>query len=265
MEETGMSSTSEYDTFARIYDIWTASAPVTEQNLPFYVDLCRETSGPVVELGVGTGRIAVEVAKAGKPIIGVDSSVEMLHRCRARAQAASVLDRLTLIHADIRDFRLSQPAELVTIPFHSIGHLVTMDDKRAGLRHIFSQLAPGGRLVFDHFVFDSEAAARHSGVTLREEFTNSETGREALLWVTTRHDMQSQSMRIIAWTDEIDGVGVLVRRQYHRLSFSWLEPEQTRALLKETGYEIEALYGDFDRSPFDDDSREQIWVARRPL
>jgi SAM-dependent methyltransferase len=260
-----MSSTSEYDTFAQIYEIWTASAPITERNLPFYVDLCCETHGPVVELGVGNGRIAVEVARAGKPIIGVDSSAEMLHRCRANARAADVLDRLTLIQADMREFELSQPAELITIPFHSIGHLVTMDDKRAGLRNIFGQLAPGGRLVFDHFVFDSEVAARHSGVTLREEFTDSETGREALLWVATDYDMESQRMRIIAWTDEIDGVGVPVRRQYHRLSFSWLEPQQTRALLKETGYEIEALYGDFDRGPFDDDSREQIWVARRPL
>jgi ubiquinone/menaquinone biosynthesis C-methylase UbiE len=160
-----MNSTTEYDTFASIYDVWTATAPAAECNLPFYVEACRKAQGLVIELGVGDGRIAVEVAEAGKPITGVDSSSEMLHRCRARAQAAGVLNRLTLIHADFRDFTLPQPAELITIPFHTIGHLVTMEDKRAGLRHIYRQLAPGGRLIFDHFVFDPEAASYHSVVT----------------------------------------------------------------------------------------------------
>jgi ubiquinone/menaquinone biosynthesis C-methylase UbiE len=256
---------SEYDTFADIYGIWTSSASVTARNLPFYVELCRATPGPVAELGVGDGRIAVEVAKAGKAIAGVDSSTEMLHRCRARAQAEGVLNRLTLIHADFREFSLPQPAELITIPFHTIGHLVTMEDKRAGLRRIYSQLAPGGRLVFDHFVFDMELArSRQNLASLRAEYTHPETGRDTLLWVTTRYEPETQTMRIIAWTDEIDAVGVQVRRQYRRLSFSWLEPEQTRMLLEEAGFEIEALYGDFDRSPFTEDSPEQIWVARRP-
>jgi hypothetical protein len=138
-----------------------------------------------------------------------------------------------------------------------------MDDKRAGLRRIYSQLAPGGRLVFDHFVFNPEAAAHHGGITLRDEYADAETGHDILLWVTTRYAMAAQTMRIIAWTDELEADGVVVRRQYRRLSFSWLEPAQTRALLEEAGFEIEALYGDFDRSPFGEDSAEQIWVARR--
>ena len=98
-----------------------------------------------------------------------------------------------------------------------------------------------------------------------QEFTNPDTGQDTLLWVTSRYDPEHQTIRIIAWTDEIDGVGVLIRRRYRRLSFSWLEPEQTRALLEETGFEIEALYGDFDRSPFGEGSPEQIWVTRRPI
>ena len=260
-----MSLTAEYDAFADVYEMWTASAPVTKRNLPFYLEACRETPGLVAELGVGDGRIAVEAAKTGKHITGIDSSSQMLQRCRARAQAAGVLNRLTLLQADFRDFTLPQPAELITIPFHSIGHLVTMDDKREGLRHICDQLAPGGRLIFDHFVFDLEAARSRYGVAnLRAEYTHPDTGRDTLLWVTSRYEPEQQTIRIIAWTDEIDGVGVLVRRQYRRLNFSWLEPAQTRTLLEEAGFEIEALYGDFDRGPFSDDSPEQIWVARRP-
>ncbi len=205
-----------------------------------------------------------EAARRGKPIVGVDSSAEMLRLCRERAEVAGIADRLTLIQADFRDFRLSEPAQLITIPFHTIGHLVTLDDKQAGLRHIYTQLAPGGRLIFDHFVFDPEAARRHSAVSLRAEYSDAATGHDVLLRVTNRYDFEAQTIRIIAWTDELDDDGVLIRRQYRRLSFSWLEPDQTRALLEETGFEVEALYGDFDRRLFDEESPEQVWVARRP-
>ena len=108
-----------------------------------------------------------------------------------------------------------------------------------------------------------QTAARHSGIVLRDEYVDAKTGHDTLLWVTTRYDMAAQTMRIVTWTDELGADGVVLRRQYRRLSFSWLEPAQVRALLEEAGFEIEALYGDFDRSPFGADSPEQIWVARR--
>lgn len=254
----------EYDAFADIYDTWVEAAPVTKRNLPFYVEEYLRTAGPVVELGIGNGRIAIEAARQGKPIIGVDYSAEMLKLCREQAEAAGVAHLLTLIQADFRDFVLPEPAQLIAIPFHTIGHLVTLDDKRAGLRHIYSQLAPGGRLVFDHFVFDPEAARRYQGVGLVGEYTDAATGHGLLLWEIVRYDFETQTMRIITWTDELDDDGVVLCRKYRRLSFSWLEPQQTRALLEETGFQVEALYGDFDRRPFGDDSPEQIWVARRP-
>jgi hypothetical protein len=107
------------------------------------------------------------------------------------------------------------------------------------------------------------AAQRHQGVSLRGEHTDAATGHDFLLWVTTLYDFEAQTMRIIAWTDELDDDGFVLRCRYRRLSFSWLTPEQIRALLEETGFQVEALYGDFDRSPFGNDSPEQVWVARR--
>jgi SAM-dependent methyltransferase len=254
----------EYDAFADIYNVWAETAPAAERNLPFYVEEYLRTPGTVVELGVGNGRIAIEAARQGKPVIGVDYSAEMLKLCREQAEAVGVAHLLTLIQADMRDFTLPEPAHLITIPFHTIGHLVTLDDKRAGLRHIYGQLASGGRLIFDHFVFDPEAARRYQGVGLRNEYTDATTGHDVLLWMTVHYDFEAQTMRIITWADELDDDGVVIRRKYRRLSFSWLHPEQTRTLLEETGFEIEALYGDFDRCSFGDDSPEQVWVARRP-
>ncbi len=259
-----MHRTAEYDTFADIYDVWVEMAPSAHRALPFYVEAYLSSDDPVVELGVGNGRIALEAARQGKAIVGVDASAEMLRRCRERAEALGVADRLTLIQADFRDFQLPEPAWLIAIPFHTIGHLVTPEAKREGLRHIYSQLAPGGRLILDHFIFRPEIARQHQAPSLRTEYTDPQTGHDVLLWVLTRYNFETQAMRILAWTDELDDEGVLIRRRYRRLSFSWIEPDQMRALLEEAGFEIEALYGDFDRSPLTETSPEQVWIVRRP-
>jgi ubiquinone/menaquinone biosynthesis C-methylase UbiE len=254
----------EYDAFADIYDVWTETAPVAGLNLHFYVEEYLRTPAPVVELGIGNGRIALEAVLQGKPMVGVDSSRQMLRLCRERAQAAGVAHLLTLIQADFRDFRLPEPAQLITIPFHTIGHLLTLEDKEAALRHIYSQLAPGGRLIFDTFVFSPEfAQARNNVATLRAEYVDPKTGQDVLLWVASSYQFKTQTMRVITWTDELDEKGVVVQHRYRFLSFSWIEPEQVRALLQETGYQVETVYGDFERHPLGQGSPEQIWVARK--
>jgi SAM-dependent methyltransferase len=257
-----MSRPDQYDDFADLYAAWTASAPITELNLPFYVDEYVATDGLVVELGVGDGRIAVEAARRGKALVGVDASRAMLDLCRARAEEAGVADRVQLLHADMRDFELEEPAALVTIPFHSIGHLLTLDDKRDALRHAHGQLAPGGRLILDHFVFDASLA--RSGIPmLRGETPNEATGGSSLLWAVPEHALAAKQMVVRAITEELDATGVVTERRVRRLSFSWIDPEEVRALLTETGFEVDAVYGDFDRTPFGPDSSEQIWLASR--
>jgi SAM-dependent methyltransferase len=259
-----MDRSVEYDAFAEIYEVWTETAPIAGPNLHFYVEEYLRSPTPVVELGIGNGRIAIEAALQGKPIVGVDSSGAMLRLCRERAQLAGVTDRLTLIQGDFRDFELPELAQLITIPFHTIGHLLTLADKEAGLRHIYSQLAPGGRLVFDTFVFDpSYAQARNNVALLRAEYVDTMTGQDVLLWTATRYHFSTQTMRIITWTDELDPQGNVEERKYRFLSFSWVEPEQIRALLSETGYQIEAVYGDFWRTPFAEGAAEQVWVTRK--
>ena len=254
----------EYDAFAEIYDVWTETAPVAGPNLHFYVEEYMRSPLPVVELGIGNGRIALEAALQGKPMVGVDSSQQMLRLCRERAQAAGVGHLLSLIQADFRDFELAEPAQLITIPFHTIGHLLTLEDKCAALRHICSQLAPGGRLIFDTFVFNPEYAQAHNNVaTLRAEYADPLSGQDILLWVTSRYQFKTQAMRIITWTDELNQHGELEHRKYRFLSFSWIEPEQVRALLKETGYLVESVYGDFQRHALKENSPEQVWVARK--
>jgi SAM-dependent methyltransferase len=255
---------SEYDSFADIYSIWTDTAASARANLAFYLDAYQAEEGPIVELGVGDGRIAVAAAARGRTVIGVDLSTVMLERCRQRAATAGVLDRVPLLHADFRTFALAEPAALISLPYHSIGHLVDRQDKRDAIRHIFSQLRPGGRFIFDDFFMTPELVRTMRQVQLRAAY-QSVAGLDVLLWVTSLVDETSQSITVITWEDELHPDGVLDRRRYRRLSLSWLEPAQSRALLAEAGFAIEACFGDFDGSAFAEAAaHEQIWIARKP-
>ena len=256
--------TSEYDSFADIYAVWTDTAGSTRANLPFYLDAYAQADGPVVELGVGDGRIAVQAAARGRAVIGVDSSQAMLDLCRRRALDAGVLERLTLIRADFRSFELDTPAALIALPYHSIGHLPTLEDKRGAIAHVYSQLRPGGRFIFDDFVMTPALVALMRSVQLRAEYRTA-AGTEALLWVTSLVSEPAQSIRVVTWEDELEADGAVRQRRYRRLSLSWLTPSQARALLIEAGFTVEACCGDFDRTPFAEaTAHEQIWIARRP-
>lgn len=255
---------AEYDRFSDIYDVWTNTAASTRANLAFYVETYLAAQGPVVELGVGDGRIAVEAAARGRAITGVDLSSAMLDRCRRRASAAGVLDRLTLLHSDFRTFQLEAPASLIALPYHSLGHLLTLDAKREALAHVYAQLRPGGCFIFDDFLMTPTLLDHMRRVQLRAAY-RSGAGLDALLWVTSLVDETSRRIGVVTWEDEADAEGLLVRRRYRRLSLSWLEPAEAQALLTEVGFHVEACFGDFARTPFAaGTAHEQVWVARRP-
>lgn len=255
---------SEYDRFADVYTVWTDTAPSTQANLAFYVDTYMASEDPVVELGVGDGRIAVPAASRGRRVIGVDLSSAMLERCRRRAEGTGVLDRLTLLRADFRHFHLEEPAALIALPYHSLGHLLTLEEKRRAIAHVFTELRPGGRFIFDDFLMTPALIEHMRRVQLRAEYLSA-TGANVLLWVTSLVDETSQSIKVVTWEDELDAQGLLTQRRYRRLSLSWLEPAQARSLLTEAGFAIESCFGDFARTPFSESTaHEQIWIARRP-
>ena len=258
------SPAAEYDAFADIYAVWTDTAASTRANLAFYVDAYLGAAGPVVELGVGDGRIAVTAAARGRDVIGVDLSTSMLALCRERALRADVVERLRLIQADFRSFPLDEPAALIALPYHSLGHVLALEEKRRVLEQVLQQLRPGGQFIFDDFLVTPDLIAHMRRVQLRAEY-RAAGGADTLLWVTSLVDEAGQTMRVVTWEDQLDEQGVLAERRYRRLSLSWLTPAQARELLDASGFIIEACYGDFDRTPFaDGTAHEQVWVARKP-
>ncbi len=228
---------SDYDAFAPIYDDW--SAPMTE-DVAFYVELAREADGPVVELAVGNGRVAVPVAEAiGRPVLGIDASPAMLDGARQRAVAAGV--ELELRLGDMRELALDEPAALVYCPARSLGHLPTWRDRRRVFERVAASLRPGGRFAWNFFVFDPKVAAEIDGVW------RDQNG------VRHRCDYDPSDSRID-----------IALESGAAISLWWLNRSEWEALIDVAGLEVEALYGWFDRRPFDASSHELVFVTRKP-
>src|SRR5262245_10991 len=132
-------------------------------DIPFYVELARQANGPLVELAVGNGRVAIPVARAtGQRVIGIDFSPAMLAQARANAAAAGV--ELDLREGDMRDFTLDEPAALIYCPFRALFHLHTWEDRRRTFERVADSLLPGGRFAWNAFAFDHKRATQLDGV-----------------------------------------------------------------------------------------------------
>ncbi len=195
--------------------------------------------GPVVELGVGTGRIAVPTALAGIEVIGVDSSPGMLEVARASAELAGVTLDLRL--GDFRDPPVSELVELVSIPFRSLLHMETDADRRATLRAVRRLLAPGGHFVFDVFCPTAEDISETQARWLE---------REPGIFERADWDELQQTLTL-----HVRGPGA-----HAELSLAWLSVDQWRSLLGEEGFVVEELYGWFDRTRWDG-HEDSIWVC----
>jgi SAM-dependent methyltransferase len=225
-----------WDAFAVDYEKW--AAEMTE-DIPFYVELAREADGPVVELAVGNGRVAVPVAQAiERPVHGIDISPAMLAQARTNADAAGV--ELELDEGDMRELALDEPAALIYCPARGLTHLPTWADRRGTFERIAAALQPGGRFAWNAFVFDPDIAGKLDG-----------HWQDAP--VRHRVDYVPAGARIDLTLE--DG---------STIPLYWSTRAEWEGLLDVAGLETEALYGWFDRRPFDESSEEFVWVARRP-
>jgi SAM-dependent methyltransferase len=228
---------SAYDPFAAVYDDW---FPLTD-DVPFYVELARETDGPLVELAVGTGRVAIPVAQAtGRKVLGIDSSSGMLALAREKADAAGV--ELELRHGDMRDLELDEPAGLIYVPGRSLLHLPTWADRRRVFERIHANLRPGGRFAWNAFVFDPRIAVRGDGEWAEQN------------GVRHRVDQFKHDNRLDI-TLESGGA----------IPLWWLNRSEWDGLIDVAGFEVEAFYGGFERQPFDETASEFVWVVRKPV
>ena len=229
---------SEYDAIARLYDPW--SAAVIE-DISFYVEEAMASGGPVVELGVGTGRIAIPTAAAGIHVIGVDTSAGMLEVCAEQARQAGVAERLDLRLGDLRRPPVDERVPLVTCPFRAYLHLATDEERLEALGAARGLLRDGGRLIFDVFKPSQDDIDETHGRWIEREPGIDERAD----W-----DVVAQTLTL-----SVRGNGTQSTMQ-----LSWLEPERWNSLLAEAGFTVDSCFGWFDRRPYTGDE-DTVWIA----
>jgi SAM-dependent methyltransferase len=223
------------EAFANRYAEWSAHMTA---DVPFYVELARQADGPIVELAVGTGRVAVPIARVtGQRVIGFDTSPAMLEQARIHAAEAGV--ELDLRQGDIREFVLDEPAALIYCPFRSLLHLPTWQDRRRTFERVAASLRPAGRFAWNAFAFDHRVASRLDGAH-----------RDQPVPHTIRYGVSDNRIDIT-----LDSGG--------RSSLWWATKNEWLGLLDVAGLTLEALYGGFAGEPLTEDSGEYVFVARR--
>jgi SAM-dependent methyltransferase len=198
----------------------------------------------VVELGVGTGRVAVPIALAGIRVIGVDSSSGMLAVCSRQAKEAGVAHLVELRLGDLADPPVRERVPLVTSPFRAFLHLETDEARLTALQAARRLLVPGGRLVFDVFAPGDDDIDETQGVWLE---------REPGIWERADWDRERRVLTLDVRGPSGEGT----------LSLAWLEPERWTELLSEAGFKLVGQYGWFDRRPYRG-GEDTIWIAERP-
>jgi SAM-dependent methyltransferase len=253
-------TTAQYDAIAEVYDGYPGNYL---EDVLFFAEEAKAAGSPVLEVGAGTGRLALCLAAVGVDVVGIDSSAAML-RVLARKQAGfpDVPGKVWTVAADMRRFALRQRFTLAIVAFRTFLYLLTRADQRRALRAIRRHLAPGGRLVMSFFVPPVELLSR-GGTAEREmvRFPAPAGGGEVVAYDQT--EVVRGRQRVIShiayeWQD---GSGRISRRLEHRLAARYLFPREVPPLLEGSGYRVAAVYGDFDRRPLTARSREQIWVA----
>lgn len=243
---------------ARFYDAaYDRSAALDGSDVRFYRSIAREGAGPVLELGCGTGRVLLEIAREGFPCTGLDASQHMLARLRQKSTFAN----LRLVHAPMQRFDL--PGErfgLIYAAFRAFQHLYTVEDQLACLACVRRHLAPGGRLAFDVF------QPRLERMALREEpevadlrFTLD--GENVTRHAAVSRDPVAQLLTVrFRYERSRDGRGVGEERASFRMRWFWrFELEH---LLARAGFGRVEIFGDFDGRPVAADTAAYVVVAR---
>lgn len=224
------------------------------QDVDFFVELARQSAGPVLEIGCGTGRVLIPTARAGSEITGLDLSSSMLAVCREKLalEPVEVRERVQLIRGDMREFALAREFSLITLPFRPFQHLITIDEQISCLKCCKRHLAPGGRLILDlfnpslKFLIDDD----HSVEILDVPEFPLPDGRK----VTRYHRIASrdlcnqiQDVELIYYVTHKDG---RVERLVHEFPMRYLFKFEAEHLLARCGFKVEHLYADYDRSPY---------------
>ena len=261
---------SSYDVavdFGVLYDAIPAYAE--RPDVAFYVsEAARAGRGStILELGCGTGRVTLPLARAGHAVLAIDASPAMLSRAREKiaAEPDDVRHRATLLEADARALVLDDRREFdrVFAPFRVLQHFTAVDDQLRCLSVARRRLAPGGALAFDVFNPNYAALLRDRSVesedTPEQPMADGRFVRRAFRVVRVRLLEQVNEVELTYYVRD----GANTQRVVQAFEMRWYTPIELEHLLARAGFHVDGMFGTFDRQPLRDDSPEIVVVAAR--
>ena len=245
------------EAYASIAELYAADFADIHDDVDFYLSFAQHCKGPIIEYMCGTGRVLAPLHQAGYRVTGVDSSAEMLSVARRKLDNTGV----ELCEGDIRTWQATQQYGLAIVALNSFMHLTTTQDQLDALRTIHASLQPGGRLVIDVFNPDVRSIPAYRGdVVLERQFTMPD-GKHVQKFVAQWADIVAQQINVVFMYDINDTHSI--RRVNATFSMRWLWRYEAEHLLARAGFELEAVYGDYELGALSNESEQMILVARK--
>ena len=251
----------EFDEIAPFYDVMYSDR---HDDLMMYHDFVRQFGGPVLECGCGTGRILFSIAETGIEIWGIDSSEKMLTAARVKVQnlCTEIKQKIRLSQQDMRNFQIDHFFKLCIVPFRAFLHMLTADDQNRALSQINRHLEKDGYLIIDIFAPSHELLAKQTTTIRFDQKVNCETGKSSLSPIKS---LMSMLNSFCMWS------GITRRWVIKTLPIakSCLSPSaifsdmKCRRFLKKMASKLKAVFGHFDKRPYDYKSGEMIFVAQK--
>ena len=240
---------------AKFYDLFGE-----KNDLEFYRELALQNGKTALELGVGTARVAIPLVKAGIRVVGIDNSDFMLKEARRKVakESETVRKNVILKKGDLRNFELKQFFSLIYIPASTFDHCVSIEDQVKCLKCVHRHLLDDGRFVFDveQIRLDKPSA---SWWIDRKEINKDEIIVRSIF---TRRSLEKRICTLDLFFDVYNN-GKLAERYHEFGEVAILSKKELTDLLEGLGFEVETIYGNFDKSSYKPDSPKIILVTKK--
>ncbi len=254
-KKAGRTQSIEWDLVAPFYDNYAQST----FDVSFFVQEATQIPGTVLELMAGTGRISLPLIKAGVNLTCVDNSPEMLAILRQKLAQEHLSAQV--YEMDVRDLALGKPFDLIIIPFHSFGELISADDQTLVLARIYENLASGGRFICTLHNPSQRLRTVDGQLHLVGTFPGIDPHTTLLSWSLSTYDQTRKIVEGLQFYEHYDQRGMLQQKSFLPIRFALLQRAEFEALAKSVGFHIRSFYGDYTYTPFQDEtSPYMIWV-----
>ena len=251
---------SDYDLIAPFYDIEHARF---DDDLDMYQNYAGLSSGPLLELACGSGRLLVPLARDGYMLTGVDSSEQMLSLARERLREEELLSRVTLVQQDFTQLQLPplpQKYHLAFIALGSFGHITTRKAQQQALQAIRAQLAMRGTLIIDISNADARYMEHMNNQMLHQGTWQQDDGIWLSHFVSPASSTSRHLLELTHFYDRHSQGGTVTRTTTTTYLYLF-ERSEMELLLESAGFSVKDVYGNYDLSPYTLDSERMIFIA----